>query len=183
MILLQVEHILSNRPSTQTTVSSHPIFARTVRNSYELSPLLLPGSCHNWVQAEAVAPYLTSRLRYIATANTFHQGCDQNEARIHQTLGTFSRYVGGRGLQHPATATAVMIEELAYHSNSVAAIVDVHCILAGRALEHASPALQERYLAPLLAGEKIGSFATIEPEASTDLSVRMVWPMDGAFDV
>lgn len=86
----------------------------------------------------------------------------------------FSRYVGGRGLQHPATATAVMIEELAYYSNSVAAIVDVHCILAGHALEHASPALQERYLAPLLAGEKIGSFATTEPEASTDLSVRVM---------
>ncbi|SAL64410.1 acyl-CoA dehydrogenase family protein [Caballeronia humi] len=84
----------------------------------------------------------------------------------------FAKGVGGRGLAQPATATAVMIEELAYHSNSVAAIVDVHCILAGHALEHASEALQERYLAPLLAGEKIGSFATTEPEASTDLSVQ-----------
>ena len=65
-----------------------------------------------------------------------------------------------------------MIEELAYHSNSVAAIVDVHCILAGHALKHASPELQRRYLAPLLAGDKIGSFATTEPDASTDLSVN-----------
>jgi len=32
-------------------------------------------------------------------------------------------------------ATAVTIEELAYHSSSVAAIFDVHCILAGHALE------------------------------------------------
>ena len=61
---------------------------------------------------------------------------------------------------------------MAYHSNSVAAVVDVHCILAGHALEHASPALQQRYLAPLLAGEKIGSFATTEPDASTDLSIK-----------
>ncbi|MBU9480761.1 acyl-CoA dehydrogenase family protein [Burkholderia multivorans] len=84
----------------------------------------------------------------------------------------FGKSVGGRGLKYPATATATLIEELAYHSNSVAAIVDVHCILAGHVLEHASPELQQRYLAPLLAGEKIGSFATTEPEASTDLSVK-----------
>ncbi len=84
----------------------------------------------------------------------------------------FGAEAGGRGLNYPATATAILIEELAYHSNSVAAIVDVHCILAGHALEYASPELQKRYLAPLLAGEKIGSFATTEPEASTDLSVK-----------
>ncbi|AIO71232.1 acyl-CoA dehydrogenase family protein [Burkholderia multivorans] len=86
----------------------------------------------------------------------------------------FGASVGGRGLKYPATATAVLIEELAYHSNSVAAIVDVHCILAGHALEHASPELQARYLAPLLAGEKIGSFATTEPDASTDLNVKVM---------
>ncbi|VWB89242.1 acyl-CoA dehydrogenase family protein [Burkholderia lata] len=86
----------------------------------------------------------------------------------------FGASVGGRGLKYPATATAVLIEELAYHSNSVAAIVDVHCILAGHALEHASPELQARYLAPLLAGEKIGSFATTEPDASTDLNVNVM---------
>ena len=86
----------------------------------------------------------------------------------------FASDVGGRGLKHPACATAALIEELAYHSNSVAAIVDVDCILAGHALEHASPELQRRYLAPLLAGEKIGSFATTEPDASTDLSVKAI---------
>lgn len=83
----------------------------------------------------------------------------------------FKREAGGRGLRHAATATAIMIEELAYHSNSVAAIVDVHCILAGHALAQGAAQLQARYLAPLLAGEKIGSFATTEPDASTDLSV------------
>lgn len=86
----------------------------------------------------------------------------------------FGKAVGGRGLKNAATATAVLIEELAYYSNSVAAIVDVHCILAGHALEHGSAELQARYLAPLLAGEKIGSFATTEPDASTDLSVNVM---------
>jgi alkylation response protein AidB-like acyl-CoA dehydrogenase len=84
----------------------------------------------------------------------------------------FESDVGGRGLRFPATATAVMLEELAYHSNSVAAIVDVHCILAGHALRHANADLRRRYLGPMLRGEKIGSFATTEPEASTDLSVK-----------
>ena len=91
--------------------------------------------------------------------------------------------VGGRGLQHRAIATAVMIEELAYHSNSVAAIVDVHCILAGKALEHACAELQQQYLVPLIAGEKIGSFATTEPDASTDLNaknMRTVATQDGS---
>ncbi|HEY0942573.1 MAG TPA: acyl-CoA dehydrogenase family protein [Steroidobacter sp.] len=83
----------------------------------------------------------------------------------------FAAEVGGRGLRHPAAATAVMIEELAYHSNSVAAIVDVHCILAGNALKQGSDFIKQHYLAPVLSGEKIGSFATTEPDASTDLSV------------
>lgn len=84
----------------------------------------------------------------------------------------YAANVGGRGLKNPATATAVVIEELSYYSNSVAAIYDVHCILAGHALEWASPELQAKYLTPLLAGSMIGSFATSEPNASTDLSVE-----------
>jgi alkylation response protein AidB-like acyl-CoA dehydrogenase len=83
----------------------------------------------------------------------------------------FEAAVGGRGLTNPATATAMVIEELSYYSNSVAAIYDVHCILAGHALEWASAELQRQYLSPLLDGSVIGSFATSEPNASTDLSV------------
>ncbi len=99
----------------------------------------------------------------------FRQMADAGLFRI-----PFAQSVGGRGLRYPAAATAVMIEELAYHSNSVAAIVDVHCILAGHALEHAAQQLQARYLAPLLTGAKIGSFATTEPDASTDLDARVM---------
>ncbi|POP54521.1 acyl-CoA dehydrogenase [Zhongshania marina] len=83
----------------------------------------------------------------------------------------FPEDVGGRGLKYPATATATVIEELSYYSNSVAAIYDVHCILAGHALEYGSDATREKFLAPLLSGKVIGSFATSEPNASTDLSV------------
>jgi alkylation response protein AidB-like acyl-CoA dehydrogenase len=79
---------------------------------------------------------------------------------------------GGRGLVHRAAATAVTIEELAYFSNSVAAIYDVHCILAGHALEAASPEVRARWFRDLIAGRIVGSFATSEPDASTDLSVK-----------
>jgi len=82
----------------------------------------------------------------------------------------FGEADGGRGLARPVCATAVTIEELAYHSSSVAAIYDVHCILAGHALEAGSPSIRERWLAPLIAGEKVGAFATTEPGASSDLS-------------
>lgn len=112
--------------------------------------------------------------------DVFAKMADQGLFRI-----PFTHAVGGRGLTHRATATAAVIEELAYHSNSVAAIYDVHCILAGHALEHASPALQSRYLEPLLAGRKIGAFATTEPNASTDLSVTametVATQIDGGF--
>ncbi|QIH08858.1 MULTISPECIES: acyl-CoA dehydrogenase family protein [unclassified Pseudomonas] len=81
---------------------------------------------------------------------------------------------GGLGLEHRVLATATACEELAYHSNSIAAIFDVHCILAGRTLERGSDFIRERYLRPLINGDKIGAFATTEPLASTDLSPKAV---------
>ncbi|WP_085695987.1 acyl-CoA dehydrogenase family protein [Pseudomonas sp. B26(2017)] len=86
----------------------------------------------------------------------------------------FAQQDGGRGLEHRVLATATVCEELAYHSNSIAAVFDVHCILAGRTLEKGSDAIRERYLKPVIRGEKIGAFATTEPLASTDLSPRAV---------
>jgi alkylation response protein AidB-like acyl-CoA dehydrogenase len=94
----------------------------------------------------------------------------------------FGREMGGRGLKRPITATVTAVEELAYHSNSIAAIYDVHCILAGSALNIAIPAVRERYLEPLLAGDIVGAFATTEPEASSDLSpqaIRTAAKVDG----
>lgn len=86
----------------------------------------------------------------------------------------FDPSVGGEGLDHPITATAVAIEELAYHSSSVAAIFDIHGILAGNALTHATEAQQQRWLTRVAEGSVVGAFATTEPEASSDLSPRAV---------
>lgn len=82
----------------------------------------------------------------------------------------FGADVDGDGLAHRATATAVAVEELAYYSNSVAAIFDVHCILAGNAVDQGSPEQRERWLKALIKGETVGAFATSEPGASSDLS-------------
>ncbi|MBT4089346.1 MAG: acyl-CoA dehydrogenase [Deltaproteobacteria bacterium] len=82
--------------------------------------------------------------------------------------------VGGLGLKYPCCATVVTVEELAYASNSIAAVYDVHCILAGHALEYGSDYIKETYLKPMTTAEKIGCFATTEPKASSDLSSRSV---------
>ena len=82
--------------------------------------------------------------------------------------------VGGDGLSHPVTATAVAIEELAYCSSSVAAIFDVHCILAGNALAHGTEEQQQAWLTHVADGSMIGAFATTEPEASSDLSPQAI---------
>jgi butyryl-CoA dehydrogenase len=63
---------------------------------------------------------------------------------------------------------------LAYVSNSIAAVYDVHCILAGHALEYGSDYIKENYLKPMTTAEKIGCFATTEPMASSDLSPKSV---------
>lgn len=86
----------------------------------------------------------------------------------------FAGDVGGDELTHRATATAVAVEELAYYSNSVAAIFDVHCILSGNALDQGNEQQRRRWLAPVVAGEIVGSFATSEPAASSDLSPAAV---------
>lgn len=86
----------------------------------------------------------------------------------------FDADVEGEGLRHRATATAVVVEELAYYSNSIAAIFDVHCILAGNAVNQGTSEQRARWLTPLIRGEIVGAFATSEPGASSDLSPEAV---------
>jgi alkylation response protein AidB-like acyl-CoA dehydrogenase len=82
----------------------------------------------------------------------------------------FSEKYGGQGLEYPVCNTAVTMEELAYASNSIAAVYDVQCMLTGHALSaYGSEQLKKNYLEPLIFGEKIGCFATTEPGASNDL--------------
>jgi len=85
----------------------------------------------------------------------------------------FAEEYGGFGLQYPTMATMVMLEEIAYLSSGLAAsMVDVQLILFGHTLKHASVEVKEKLFPALMAGDIVGAFATSEPAASTDLSVR-----------
>ena len=85
----------------------------------------------------------------------------------------FEQCYGGAGLQYPALATMVMLEEVAYVSSGLAAaMVDVQLILFGHTLKHARDSVKDLLFPALCRGEIVGAFATSEPAASTDLSVR-----------
>ncbi|WP_176590573.1 acyl-CoA dehydrogenase family protein [Sphingobium sp. EM0848] len=83
----------------------------------------------------------------------------------------FAADVGGRDLKHPTLALLVALEEIAYYSSGVAsALLDAQLILVGQTLDRAAPHLRQSYLPRLIKGEIVCSFATSEPDASTDLS-------------
>jgi alkylation response protein AidB-like acyl-CoA dehydrogenase len=81
--------------------------------------------------------------------------------------------VGGMGLEFPILAMLTIIEELAYYSPGVAsAMFDGQAILVGKTLDHNPGRVRDVWLPKLVEGKFIGAFATSEPGASTDLSVR-----------
>lgn len=83
----------------------------------------------------------------------------------------FAADVGGRGLKFPTLGTLVVLEELGYFTPGLAsALYDGQAILVGRTLDRAPAHLRQRWLPALIRGEFVGSFATSEPETSTDLS-------------
>lgn len=91
--------------------------------------------------------------------------------------------VGGLGLQYPTLAAAVVLEELAYFSPGVAsALYDGQALLVGRTLEAAPGPIRHGYLPRMIRGEIVGSFATSEPAASTDLSPQRMQTRATAVD-
>ncbi len=149
-------------PRTQERLS-HEVFlpeeAHTIRTEVR-----------EFVQAE-VEPHAATIALQDESKDTFHWQIFRRMAEKGLYAIPFPEG-WGRGLKYPVLDTCVMLEELGYGSDSVAAVIDVHCILAGHVLMYADDALRTRYLKPLIAGEKVGSFATTEPDASTDLSIR-----------
>jgi alkylation response protein AidB-like acyl-CoA dehydrogenase len=85
----------------------------------------------------------------------------------------YPKDVGGRGLEFPTLATITVVEELAYYSPGVAsAMYDGQAILVGKTLDNAGGHVRNIWLPKIVKGEIVASFATSEPEASTDLSVN-----------
>ncbi len=98
----------------------------------------------------------------------------------------FGADVGGRGLEFPILAAATVAEELAYFTPGVAsALYDGQALLVGRTLDAAPPHIRGEFLPRLIRGEIVGSFATSEPAASTDLSAASMLtratPVAGGF--
>ncbi|ALE75797.1 acyl-CoA dehydrogenase [Pseudonocardia sp. EC080610-09] len=78
----------------------------------------------------------------------------------------------GRGLEYPMLGTCTVTEEIAYHSSSMAGVYDGQCILVPQTLVHASDELRERLVPELVSGRTAFSFATTEPETSSDLTAE-----------
>ncbi|HEY2220601.1 acyl-CoA dehydrogenase family protein [Actinomycetospora sp.] len=76
----------------------------------------------------------------------------------------------GRGLEHPMLGTCTVTEEIAYQSSSMAGVYDGQCILVPQALSFASDEVRAELVPELVSGRVAFSFATTEPEASSDLS-------------
>lgn len=76
----------------------------------------------------------------------------------------------GQGLSHRNLATCTVTEEIAYHSSSMAGVYDGQCILVPQALSFATEELQSALIPGLTSGNMVFSFATTEPDASSDLS-------------
>jgi alkylation response protein AidB-like acyl-CoA dehydrogenase len=75
----------------------------------------------------------------------------------------------GRGLEHRMLGTCTVTEEIAYHCSSMAGVYDGQAILVPQAVSFARPDVQQRIVPGLISGDLVGSFATSEPEASSDL--------------
>lgn len=76
----------------------------------------------------------------------------------------------GPGLEYPMLAVCTIAEEIAYESSSMAGVFDGQCILVPSTLRYASDALRERLIPELTSGRTAFSFATTEPDTSSDLT-------------
>jgi alkylation response protein AidB-like acyl-CoA dehydrogenase len=102
----------------------------------------------------------------------------------------FAKDVGGRGLEFPTLGMMSVLEELAYYTPGIASsMYDAHVLLFGKVLDTEGGLLRSTYLPRLIKGDFVGSFATSEPDTSTDLSVGSIktigtrvdggWRVDG----
>jgi alkylation response protein AidB-like acyl-CoA dehydrogenase len=78
----------------------------------------------------------------------------------------------GRGLQHPMLGTCTVTEEIAYHSSSMAGVYDGQCILVPQTLTYATDDMRRRLIPELISGQTAFSFATTEPDTSSDLTAK-----------
>jgi alkylation response protein AidB-like acyl-CoA dehydrogenase len=137
--------------------------------------------------AAEVAPEVPAMEERIEGLENFPRALFDRMAALGLFRVPFTAEEGGAGLSSPMLATAVVMEELAYETNSLAVIYDCQCVLAGRVLQYASPELKQRYLPLLMSGERVACVAITEPDAGSDVSPTSVStiarPVDGGWSL
>jgi butyryl-CoA dehydrogenase len=90
----------------------------------------------------------------------------------------FPEAYGGAGLD--SFAEAIVLEELARCSASVALTLLAHNLVPYTLYHHGSEGLKDRYLRQLISGQSLGAFALTEPETGSDVaSIRTSAEADG----
>ena len=101
-----------------------------------------------------------------------HRFPDETVAKMQKYgfLGIpFSKEFGGQGCD--TLAYVLCVEELSRVCASTGVIVSAHTSLCAGAIDKfGTPEQKEKFLRPLISGEKLGAFGLTEPEAGTDAS-------------
>jgi len=121
-----------------------------------------------------IAPFVASMEERPEEVANFPTTLFHRMAQLDLYRLPFKTEDGGAGLESPLLASAVVMEELAYHSNSIAIIYDCQCVLPGRVLSYASDELRRAYLPSVMSGEKVACVAITEPDAGSDVSPSTV---------
>jgi len=124
--------------------------------------------------ASEVAPAVTGMEEHSEALENFPRELFERMAGLGLFRIPFPAEDGGKGLRAPMLATSIVMEELAYESNSLAVIYDCQCVLAGRVLQYASSELKSAYLPSIMSGERIACVAITEPEAGSDVSPKSI---------
>jgi alkylation response protein AidB-like acyl-CoA dehydrogenase len=123
---------------------------------------------------QEVAPLVAEMEAGVEEAANFPSHLFRRMAELGFYRVPFTADEGGAGYATPMLATAIVMEELAYFSNTVAVIYDCQCVLTGRALQYAAPELKMPYLSAMMSARKIACVAITEPEAGSDISPSSV---------
>lgn len=124
---------------------------------------------------EAVAQRLAPHARDIGVREESADSFPWKAFRGLADEGLFAVPFGsdfGLGLENRMLATCTVAEEIGYESSSMAGVYDGQCILVPATLEHARPEVRARLIPSLVDGSVAFSFATTEPETSSDLTAE-----------
>lgn len=105
-------------------------------------------------------------------AETFPRAQFDARSRAGLYATPFPANVGGRGLEFPTLVTLTVQKEQADYSRGIAsALHNGQLILVGKTLDKTPATLRNKYLPSPIHGQFVGSLATTESEASSDLLV------------